>query len=206
MLTNPVALKSDQYAAALYHDLLQGLGIQTPCPDLSVKVPAKDLDWADAERQRLGLQSSGYVLIHGGSSQFSQEQGIEKQYPVDSWLGIVRDFQQRQPDLPIVVVQGPEDSALVKALVQGNPQLKVTMPADIGKLTALIAGANLMLCTNSAPMHLAVAVKTYMLALFGPTDPKMLLPQDKRFVGIKSLTGKMEDISPQVVLEKVWNG
>ncbi len=206
MLTNPVALKSDQYAAAVYHDLLQGLGIQTPCPDLSVKVPAKDLDWADAERQRLGLQSSGYVLIHGGSSQFSQEQGIEKQYPVDSWLGIVRDFQQRQPDLPIVVVQGPEDSALVKTLVQGNPQLKVTMPADIGKLTALIAGANLMLCTNSAPMHLAVAVKTYMLALFGPTDPKMLLPQDKRFVGIKSLTGKMEDISPQVVLEKVWNG
>ena len=206
MLTNPVAMKTDQYAAAVYHDLLQGVGISNPCPELSIKVPARDLDWADAERQRLGLQSSGYVLIYGGSSQLPQDQGIEKQYPADSWLGIVRDFQQRQPDLPIVVAQGPEDNDWAKALLQGNPKLKVATPGDVGKLTALIAGANLMLCTDSAPMHLAVAVKTYMLALFGPTDPKTLLPEDKRFVGIKSLTGKMEDISPQVVLEKVWNG
>ena len=203
MLTNPVPLKPGQYAAAMYHDLLQGLGIHSPCPELSVKVPAKDLDWADTERQRLGLQSSGYVLIYSGGS---PGQGLEKQYPAESWSGIVRDFQQRQPDLPIVVAQGPEDATVVKALLQSNPKIKVTTPGDVGKLTALIAGANLMLCADSDPMHLAVAVKTYTLALFGPTDPKMMLPDDKRFVGIKSLTGKMEDISPQVVLEKVWNG
>lgn len=204
-LTDLVPLKSDQYAAVMYHDLLQGLEITTPCPSLSVKVPAKDLDWADADRKRLGLQSSGYVMLYGGSSP-AQDKSNAEQYPVESWLGIVRDFQERQPDLSIVVAQGPDDAAFVKALVQGNSKLKVTLPSDPGKLAAMIAGANLMLCTNSAPMHLAVAVKTYTLALFGSADPKTQLPADKRFVGIKSLTGKMEDISPQTVLEKVWNG
>ena len=204
-LTNLVPLKPDQYAAEMHHDLLQGLGITTPCPPLSVKVPAKDLDWADAERQRLGLQSSGYVLISADSSP-SQDANSTQHYPIESWLGIVRDFQQRQPDLPIVVAQGADDGAFVKALVQGNSKLKVTLPGDLGKLAAMIAGANLMLCTNGAPMHLAVAVKTYTLVLFGAADPKLVLPDDKRFVGIKSLTGKMEDISPQVVSEKVWNG
>ncbi len=204
-LTNPVPLKKDQYAAAMYHDLLKGLDIDQPCPEVSISVPTKALDWADAERKRLGLQN-GYVLIHGGSSQLAKAKGIDKIYPVESWKGIIKDFEQRQPDMPIVVVQGPEDEAFVRSLVEGSPRLKVTTPEDIGRLAAIIAGANLMLCTDSAPMHLAVAVKTYTLALFGPTDPKKLLPESNRFVGIKSLTGKMSDISPQTILEKVWGG
>ncbi len=203
-LTNPAPLKQDQYAAQMYHDLLRGLAINTPCPDLAVSVPQKDLDWADAERKRLGIQSSGYVLIHGGSSQLAKAKGINKIYPVESWQGIIQDFEQRQPDLPIVLIKGPEDEEFVTALTTLSPKLKITAPADIGKLAAMIAGANLMLCTDSAPMHLAVAVKTYTLALFGPTDPKKLLPDSNRFIGIKSLTGKIADISPQTVLEKVW--
>lgn len=205
-LTHPVPLKSEQYAAAMYHDLLLGLGLSTPCPDLAVSVPSKDLDWADAERKRLGIGNNGYVLIHGGSSQLAKTKGIDKIYPVESWLGIVKDFQQRQPDLPIVVIEGPEDRELVAALTQGNSGIKVTRPGDIGKLTAMIAAANLMLCTDSAPMHLSVAVKTFTLAIFGPTDPAKLLPQSDRFVGIKSMTGNMADISPQTILEKVWGG
>lgn len=204
-LTSAVPLKQNQYAAQMYHDLLQGLDIHTATPELALSVPAKDLEWADGERKRLGIQNSGYVLIHGGSSQLAKTKGIDKIYPVASWKGIIQDFDRRQPDLPIVLVQGPEDADFVAALKETSPKLKVTTPADIGKLAAMIAGASLMLCTDSAPMHLAVAVKTYTLALFGPTDPKKLLPESNRFIGIKSLTGKMADISPQMVLEKVWS-
>jgi ADP-heptose:LPS heptosyltransferase len=204
-LTNSVPLQQDQYAAAMYHDLLKGLGITNPCPEVSISVPASDLDWADAERKRLGIQN-GYVLIHGGSSQLALKKGINKIYPAGNWKIIIQDFRTRQPDLPVVVVQGPEDEEFVGTLLESSPNLKVTTPADIGKLAAMIAGANLMLCTDSAPMHLAVAVKTYTLALFGPTDPTRLLPQNDRFVGIKSMTGRIADISPQTVLEKVWGG
>jgi ADP-heptose:LPS heptosyltransferase len=171
-----------------------------------VSVPEKALDWADAERQRLGIGSGGYVLIHGGSSQLAKTKGIDKIYPVNSWKGIIQDFADKQPDLPIVVVRGPEDAEFVDTLLQACPTLKVTSPGDIGKLTAMIAGASLMICTDSAPMHLAVAVKTYTMALFGPTDPAKLLPDSNRFVGIKSLSGKMSDIAPSTVLEKVWAG
>jgi ADP-heptose:LPS heptosyltransferase len=134
------------------------------------------------------------------------KKGINKIYPAGNWKIIIQDFRTRQPDLPVVVVQGPEDEEFVGTLLESSPNLKVTTPADIGKLAAMIAGANLMLCTDSAPMHLAVAVKTYTLALFGPTDPTRLLPQNDRFVGIKSMTGRIADISPQTVLEKVWGG
>ncbi|MGE5656859.1 MAG: glycosyltransferase family 9 protein [Actinomycetota bacterium] len=205
-LSDPVPLKTEQYAAEMYHDLLRGFGLDRPCGPLSINVPKQDLDWADAEQQRLGIKESGYILIHGGSSQLAKSKGIDKIYPVESWRQIAQDLQQRQPNLPLVVAQGPEDAEWVAKLTEACPTLKVTVPEDIGKLAAMIAAANLMLCTDSAPMHLAVAVQTYTVALFGPTDPAKLLPKSDRFIGIKSPTGRMADISPQEVLKKVWGG
>ncbi|MGL5082099.1 MAG: glycosyltransferase family 9 protein [Microcoleaceae cyanobacterium] len=205
-LTHPVPLKTEQYAAEMYHDLLQGLGINLPFSGLAVNVPKLDLDWADTEQQRLGVKESGYVLIHGGSSQLAQTKGIDKIYPAEQWQQIIQELQQRQPNLPVVVVNGPEDTAFVSGLLQHCPNLKVTTPEDIGKLAAMIAAANLMICTDSAPMHLAVAVGTYTIALFGPTDPVKLLPKSDRLIGIKSPTENMADISPNEVLKKVWGG
>jgi ADP-heptose:LPS heptosyltransferase len=117
---------------------------------------------------------------------------------------VIQNIQQKQPDLPVVLVQGPEDQEWVEAMQQLCPDLRVTQPDDIGKLAAMIAGASLMLCTDSGPMHLGVAVQTYLIALFGPTDPAKLLPADPRFTGIKSPTGQIADIPPEKILEQVW--
>jgi ADP-heptose:LPS heptosyltransferase len=205
-LTNPVPLRTEQYAATMYHDLLQGLGINSSCPELAINVPKADIDCAIQEQQRLGIKETGYILIHGGSSKLAQTKGLDKIYPVRNWQQIIQDIQQKQPEMPVVVIQGPEDEQFVRSLKESTPNIKVTSPDDIGKLAAMIAGANLMLCTDSAPMHLSVAVQTYTIALFGPTDPAKLLPRSDKFLAIKSPTGKMADIAPNTVLEKIWGG
>ncbi len=198
-LTHAIRLNTEQYAAQMYYDLLQGLNINSPCPPLSITVPKPDLDWADGQQQKLDLAPGGYVLIHGGSSQLAQSKGINKIYPVPYWQKIVAALS----DLPLVVLQGPEDGPLVNQLLEVCPSLKVMSPSDIGKLAGAIANANLMVCTDSAPMHLAVALKTFTIALFGPTDPRKLLPPNDKYIAIQSPTGKMADISPQMVLDKI---
>lgn len=205
-LTRTVPLNPNQYAAQMYHDLLKGLDLNTPTPELSVSVPTRDLEWADAERKRLGLQGGGYVMIHPGASALSRKKGIDKIYPAESWKIIIQDFQKRQPDLPIVLLQGTEDAEIVSKIVELCPTVKVTIPETIGQAVAMIAGATLMLCTDSAPMHLAIAAQTYTLALFGATDPDKLLPKLDQVTGIKSPTGKTADIAPQTVLDRVWGG
>ncbi|MEP0918281.1 glycosyltransferase family 9 protein [Leptolyngbya sp. DQ-M1] len=204
--TRTVPLNQNQYAAAMYHDLLKGIGIDRPVSDIAISVPAKDLEWSDAERKRLGLQDGGYVLIHPGASQLSQRKGIDKIYPAENWKKIIQDFQQKQPDLPIVLIKGEEDAAIVAQLAALCPGIKVTAPENTGQLVAMVAGASLMLCTDSAPMHIAIAAQTFTLALFGATDPEKLLPKSDRVTAIKSPTGKMADISPQMVLDRVWGG
>lgn len=206
-LTNPVPLKTEQYAAYMYHDLLQGLDIQTPCPPLKVTLPKEDIDWAEAEQKRLDIKDTGYIMIHGGSSKLAIVKGIDKIYPVSQWQKILDEIQQKQPNIPIVLLQGPEDAEWVKMMMEGYPNLKVTKPSDVGKLAAMIAGANLMLCTDSAPMHLSVSVGTYTIALFGPTQAEKLLPPDQdRYIGIQSPSGNIADIKPETILQAMWRG
>ena len=203
---NPVPLKTEQYTAAMYHDLLAGLGIKTPCPDLTISVPKQDIEWAEREQQRLGIAESGYILIHGGSSRQAREKDIDEVYPVEKWRQIIEDIQQKQPNLPLAILKGSEDAQWVTAMLQSYPDLKTTSPGDVGKTAAMIAGANLMICTDSAPMHLAVAVGTYAIALLGSTEAKKLLPPNKGCVGIQSPTRRIADIKPEDVLEQVWRG
>ncbi|MGK7872092.1 MAG: glycosyltransferase family 9 protein [Xenococcaceae cyanobacterium] len=206
-LSNPVPLKTEQYAAHMYHDLVRGLGIQTPCPELKINVPKQDIDWAEVEQKRLNIKESGYILIHGVSSQLAQSKGNDTIYPVPKWQRIVEDIQRKQPDIPIVLLQEPEDEEWVAMMIKACPDLKVTMPPDIGKLAATIAGANLILCTDNTSMHLSVAVGTYTIALFGPTEGKKLLPPNSdRYIGIQSPTPLIADIQPETVLEQIWRG
>jgi ADP-heptose:LPS heptosyltransferase len=205
-LSNPVTLNPDQYAATMYHDLVKGLGIELPCPPIKLDLLKTDLDWCLQEQQRLGVAQTGYILIHGGSSQLAKLKGINKIYPVASWVEVIQDLNAKLPNLPVILINGPEDRQFVAAVSQALPQVLTTSPGDIGKLAAMIAAANLMLCTDSAPMHLGVAVGTNLLALFGPTNPAKLLPSDRAQIKyVQSAAGQpIGSIPASEILTKLW--
>lgn len=205
LLTKSVPLNKEQYAAAMYHDLLKGLEINSPCPPISVTIPQGDRDWAKVEQQKLGL-NPGYILIHGGSSQLAKIKGIDKIYPAKKWQQVIYGIQQRDSNAQIVVIKGPEDQDFVAELSQVIPDLKITSPKDIGKLAAMIAGAKVMICTDSAPMHLSIGVGTKTLAVFGPTDAKKLLPDSDRAIAVQSRTGALADLTPAEIIEKLFIG
>lgn len=200
--THPIPKKTEQYTAGMYHDLVAGLGIHAACPPLTVSVPKVDIDWAEAEQKRLDIKESGYILLYDGSSQ-SAENAI---YPIPKWQQIVKDIQEKQPNVPLVLLQDEQNREFVSKMSAIAPDLKIIAPSDMGKLAAAIAGANLLLCTDSAPMHLAVAVGTYTIALLGPTAAKKRLPADSdKCFGIQSQSKTVADIAPVTVLEKIWN-
>lgn len=194
-----VARNEKQYAARMYHDLLQGLGINSACPELALNVPKPDIGWADSEQLRLQVKDTGYILVYGSGD-------TDTSYPVEKWLSVIKDFQEKQPDMPILVISQADNQDFVRTVLEALPDIKEIIPDNIGKLAATIAGANLLLCTSSATMQLAVAVQTYTIALFGSEEPTKLLPQSDKFLAIKSPTGSMKDIAPASILEKVWQG
>lgn len=200
-----VPKNTEQYIAFMYHDLLKGLNIDVPCPELSINVPKEDIEWAEFEQQLLKIKDTGYILIHGGASVLTASQGINKIYPVPKWQRVIEDIHKKQPDIPIVLLCGPDDLEWTNEILYLCPYVKVVSPPDIGKLAAIIAGANLMLCSDSAPMQLAIAVGVYTIALFGPTKTtKLLPPGGSHIFGIQSLSSQIADIPTDKILEQIW--
>ncbi|MBD1911968.1 MULTISPECIES: glycosyltransferase family 9 protein [unclassified Leptolyngbya] len=195
-LTSTVPYKPDQYRPQVYHDLLSGLGITTPAPNLAITLSRKDLDWAEAEQKRLGLAGGGYVLLYDNGAA----------YPTASWQTIIQDFQQKQPGLPLVLLRDSGNGDWANELAQAFPKLVVTRPEDAGLMAAIVAGANLMLGTVGLPVQLAIALNVYTLALLGPESPSTLLPSNEKFVGLAAPDGKWASLTPETVLQKVWGG
>ena len=199
-LTSAVAMDSQKkYRADRYHDLLKGLKLEGVSPELAVNVPTKDLVWADAERQRLGLTSGGYVIVSGSGK------SPNSSYPPDQWELVLKDFQKKQPNLPLVLADSGE-GAWMKTMTDAMPMLKVTRPKTPGQSVAIFAGASLLLCCESSAMYWAIAAKTFTLVLISESDPKLVLPQSDRVVAIKSSGRRVAEIAPSTILEKVWGG
>ncbi len=66
---------------------------------------------------------------------------------------------------------------------------------SLADLAALMELSDVMVCVDSAPMHLGVALRKPLVALFGPTDEKKLLPDDPRFRAMRGEgTGPDENV------------
>jgi ADP-heptose:LPS heptosyltransferase len=63
-----------------------------------------------------------------------------------------------------------------------------------------------MLSVENSLLQLSIAVETYTIALLNCTEAEKLLPTSDKVLTITSNTGKVADISPQTVLEKIWGG
>ncbi len=77
-------------------------------------------------------------------------------------------------NLPIVVVGGPEDAPLA-AQVTGAAEGRSWSAAgtlDLRASAALLEHAAVLVTNDSAPLHLATAVGTPVVAIFGPTVPE----------------------------------
>jgi ADP-heptose:LPS heptosyltransferase len=198
--TKTIPLNVKQYMAHQYHDLLQGIGIEGVCPNIEISIPKSDRQWAEAEQQRVGISSEqGYVILHGDI--YPRLNPLDL-YPIDGWQAIIRGMQERRPDLPVVLINDPKFPDWSQVLMNKSSFLKLSAPANIGKLAALIEGAKVLICPESAPMHLAVALDTQVVAMFGSRNPEQQLPTGDRAVGLKSNTGNIADISPIQILEK----
>ncbi len=73
---------------------------------------------------------------------------------------------------PIVILGGPEDRPLAESVAAGRKSAHVAAgDLSLRVSAALLAQAGVLVTNDSAPLHLATAVGTRVVAVFGPTVP-----------------------------------
>ena len=108
------------------------------------------------------------VLLHAGPT------WAVKEWPIESWRRLVEKLKS---ELGCAILQ----LVAARNITVINPVCRVVPGAepvhckdDIDKLIHLVAAADLLVGIDSGPIHVAGAVGTPFVALFGPTDPSLI--------------------------------
>ncbi len=105
---------------------------------------------------------------------------VEAKLPPVTFFAEMIDFINDQAARPVVLVGGPGDEGRCAAVAARcrRPPVDLAGKTTVGETAQVIRGAAYIVTVDSLPMHLAVALRKPGLAVFGPTNPKALLPRD----------------------------
>ncbi len=199
LLSDPVTLNKEQYTGNIFADLLVPI-----IPDLANSSKEKDL----IPEIKLNLSAMGWakevlnprikdryyakkIFIHPGVSKLSINKNITKSWSGKNWASLIEKLLEDENNT-VILLGGKDDIDTISEIHKrlsffARPKNFFdfsSMEFSIEKLAALISSSDLLVCVDSAPMHLAVALSKKLVAFFGPTDPKKLLPNDPRFTAV----------------------
>lgn len=187
LLTKAVTLNKNQYACDMYHDLITPItSKKTYLPEVNILSQTK-------------IPNS--VLIHPGVSLMSVKKGMIKTIPPETWAKTIDLLLEKGKK--VILAGGPDDKDCIETIrktsrfIKNKELLKEVQDKGLFKdlfgktkslqdLGNLIAKAEKFICSDSAPLHIAVALQTKTYVIFGPTDDKKLIPKSENVIAIKA--------------------
>lgn len=174
LLTKTTLLNKNQYAVDMYQDLAKSItNCYTELPELNIA--KKEI-----------IQNS--VLIHPGVSKLSVQKGMIKTIEAKQWAEVIEKLANNGKK--VFLVGGPDDSDCIEKITQiVSPEKFENLygtTKNLKDLAELISSAEKFVCSDSAPLHIAVALNVKTYVIFGSTDDKKLIPQKEKIVPIKA--------------------
>ena len=141
--------------------LLRMLGIG----DDRIEFPLAAVDSAALATLRAAIGDTPFALINPGAA------WPNKRWPAERYGGLAASVREQQGLVP-VVLWGPGEEALAQAVVAASRGVAVLAPPTrVRDIVALSRAADLFVAGDTGPLHIAFAVGTPTVGLFGPTNP-----------------------------------
>ncbi len=107
------------------------------------------------------------------------DMAVERRWPIERMAELLRRLAEGR-DLNLVLVGAPSERAFVESVASSSGVAdrvaNLAGRIDVPQLLALLERADLLVTNDSGPMHLAAAVGTSTVALFGPETPVLYAP------------------------------
>lgn len=153
-------------------DVLNHAGIQTPLYNTTFAISDEDAQWVNNLFAENKIEIERQIIsIHPGSPIALKRWQPERFAVLADWL-----IEQKGAQILFVGVQD-EISIIkhIKKLMRGN-SLNIAGQTTIPQLASILQKSNVFIGNDSGPMHLAAAVGTKTIGLYGPGDPRRFGP------------------------------
>ena len=140
--------------------------VGSSAPEFRFRIPQADHDEVDRLLSQSGVTSGMSWVAMNVSARWPT-----KRWPAASFAEVADRLQQEGCGA-VVMIGGPDERADVSAVREKmqTPAIDLAGATTVGLLPALLSKASLLITNDSGPMHIAAAVGTPVVALFGPTS------------------------------------
>lgn len=171
---------------------LAPLGIVRAPVDLQLKLPEKAVRKAEEILSRSKIEKP-FVIFHSGSAR------AEKFWEAKRWAEVINHWSERPEERILTSGDSSLEQTHITEIKQHlrRPIVDLSGKIDLLTLTALIAKASLLVGVDSAPTHLAAAMRTPQVVLYGPTNPFHWRPRASPAVVLQGgIDGPVTNFSP----------
>jgi ADP-heptose:LPS heptosyltransferase len=179
-----------------YLSLLVPLGVEPGPVEFHVPIPALAERRMDEFLGEQGVKRHDLlVAINPGAGRDN------KRWPVAHFRRLA-DRLAQEPDVRVLLLWGPDEIHMARQIRDGlHPRAILAPPTDLHELAALLRRSALMVANDTGPLHLAAALGTATVGLFGPTRAERNGPYGPRGRGLQSPDGTMAGLDPQVAID-----
>ncbi len=183
----------DMHTADYHLSLLEPLGITKASPKLRLHLPNDAVESANALRRSAKIDNQ-FAIFHPGSAR------QEKFWEPERWAEAIEHARTKW-NLDCVLTGGTSRMeqrhlARIEAHLArpnenafGGSIVDLSGKTELLTLAALIAQARLLVTVDSAPVHLAAALRTPQIILFGPTNPYHWRPRESPAIILQGDSG-----------------
>jgi heptosyltransferase II len=174
LLTDAVSLPNEiqeQHLVETYKQLLLPLGIPVSDEGPRLFFTEKEMEEARKLLYQLGIRSEHRLVgINPGAAY-----GTAKCWLPERFRQVTEKLVQ-QDNVRVLYFGDQATTTLTKEICKGLPVLNLAGSTTLRQLGALIKQCRVLLTNDSGPMHIAAAVGTPVVALFGSTNEKVTGP------------------------------
>jgi len=181
LLTDIVPYEPEIHEIDKNLNLLTPLGINSEDSDMELYVDDEDVATVEKifTQKGIDLKRRTIALHYGGASQF-------KRWDTESFVALAEKLAEEN-STNVLVFAGPYERKVSQLIRIPEKGIFIMPEMTICQMAAAFKRCGLLVCNDSAPMHIGAAVRTPTVAIFGPTFADRFGPKDlKRNRAVRS--------------------
>ena len=184
-----------QHQSAKNLEIVAYIGAKTQNLREEITILPEEQEWARWYLKKIGFDlERPLVGIHPGAGK------VKNRWPAENFARAASHLAE-EFDAQIALFYGPNESDLAAAVEQ-----KATMPVrrlndlDLREVAAVFTQLDLYLGNDTGTTHVAAAVGTPLVVVFGPTDPAQWKPWGPEFVAVRGADARCQSVTVEQVL------
>ena len=174
LYTVRVVYTDSDHTSRIFMRLLRPLGIVDPPRPVGIATTPAEAERIEELLAAQGVAADHFpvIAVHVGSGDNFYRIPL-KRWPTGNFARLGDALVERYGATVVLTGKGPEERGLVDATraAMRHPAIDACDRLSVPELLALLARCHLVVANDTSVMHLAAAVRTPVVAFFGPTAP-----------------------------------